>query len=139
AYLALVAFARNRLALLGLMLVLLLVAAALLAPLLAPHSPVAQHLAQRLQPPGSAAWFGTDELGRDILSRILYGAHITLGIVALVIVLVGPVGLVIGCIAGYAGGWLDRVLMRVTDIFLAFPRLILALALVAALGAGIEN
>ena len=138
-YLATLSFARNRLATVGLALVLLLVSVAILAPLLAPHSPEAQHLAQRLRPPDSAAWFGTDELGRDIFSRILYGARITLGIVALVIVLVGPLGLLVGCAAGYAGGWLDLVLMRMTDVFLAFPRLILALAFVAALGAGIEN
>jgi peptide/nickel transport system permease protein len=138
-YLATLSFMRNRLAVLGLALVLLLVSVAILAPLLAPHSPEAQHLAQRLRPPDSAAWFGTDELGRDIFSRILYGARITLGIVALVIVLVGPLGLLVGCTAGYAGGWLDLVLMRMTDVFLAFPRLILALAFVAALGAGIEN
>ena len=82
---------------------------------------------------------GTDELGRDILSRLLYGARVTLTIVALVVIIVGPVGLAVGTIAGYAGGWLDTVLMRVTDIFLAFPRLVLALAFVAALGPGIEN
>jgi peptide/nickel transport system permease protein len=112
---------------------------ALLAPLLAHQSPIAQDLAARLRPPGGAQWFGTDELGRDIYSRIVYGARITLGIVALIIVLVGPVGLIVGCAAGYLGGWLDTLLMRTTDVFLAFPRLILALAFVAAIGPGIEN
>ncbi|MFH5917420.1 ABC transporter permease subunit, partial [Clostridium perfringens] len=80
-----------------------------------------------------------DALGRDIWSRIVYGSRLTLTIVCLVAVIVGPVGLAIGVIAGYAGGATDRVLMRITDIFMAFPRLILALAFAAALGAGIEN
>src|SRR5215472_323541 len=130
---------RNRLTVVGLCLLLLLLLVALFAPLLASQAPDVQHLAQRLRPPGSGGWFGTDELGRDIYSRILYGSRITLGIVALVILLVGPVGLFIGCAAGYLGGWLDTVMMRITDIFLAFPRLILALAFVAAIGPGIEN
>lgn len=84
-------------------------------------------------------WLGTDELGRDTLSRILYGGRITLGMVIIVVAIVAPLGLLIGCVAGYAGGWVDRLLMRVTDIFLAFPRLILALAFVAALRPGIES
>lgn len=84
-------------------------------------------------------WLGTDELGRDILSRIIYGSRLTLYVVVLVAVIAAPVGLLIGTTAGYAGGVLDAVLMRVTDIFLAFPKLILALAFVAALGPGIEN
>jgi peptide/nickel transport system permease protein len=132
-------FRRNHLALLGLAIVLLLVLTATLAPLLAPQSPIAQDLASRLQPPSAAHWLGTDELGRDIYARIIWGSRITLTIVALVVVIVGPVGLLVGTVAGYAGGWLDTVLMRVTDIFLAFPRLILALAFVSALGPGIQN
>src|SRR5207248_353756 len=117
----------------GLAIVLLLMLTALLAPLIAHQSPIDQDLTGRLRPPGAAFWFGTDELGRDIYSRIVYGARITLGIVALIIVLVGPIGLFVGCAAGYVGGWLDTLLMRTTDIFLAFPRLILALAFVAAI------
>ncbi len=139
AYLAALTLLRNRLALVGLCLLLLLFLTALFAPLLASQAPDLQHLGQRLRPPGPGGWFGTDELGRDIYSRILYGSRITLGIVALVILLVGPVGLLIGCAAGYLGGWFDTVMMRTTDIFLAFPRLILALAFVAAIGPGIEN
>lgn len=132
-------FRANPLAVLGLLIVLLLVLVAAFAPWLAPQSPVAQDLAQRLQPPSAEHWFGTDELGRDIYSRVVWGSRLTLLIVALVAVIVGPLGLLVGTVAGYAGGWLDTVLMRVTDIFLAFPRLILALAFVAALGPGIEN
>ncbi len=139
AYSSWVAFRANPMAVVGLVIVLLLVLVAALAPLLAPQSPIAQDLAQRLQPPSAAHWLGTDELGRDIYARIVWGSRITLTIVALVAVIVGPVGLLVGTVAGYAGGWLDTILMRVTDIFLAFPRLILALAFVAALGPGIEN
>jgi peptide/nickel transport system permease protein len=134
------AFARNRLALAGLVIVALLVAVALGADALAPYAPTVGDLrAQRLLPPSGLHWFGTDDQGRDIASRLMHGARITLYVVTLVAVLAAPIGLVVGTVAGYAGGWLDAVLMRVTDIFLAFPRLVLALAFVAALGPGIEN
>jgi peptide/nickel transport system permease protein len=132
-------FTRNRLAVLGLILVLLLIAVAVSAPVLAPYSPTVGELAARLQPPSAAHWLGTDDQGRDILSRLMHGARITLFVVVLVAVLAAPIGLLVGTVAGYAGGWVDAVLMRITDIFLAFPRLILALAFVAALGPGIEN
>jgi peptide/nickel transport system permease protein len=132
-------FARNRLALVGLVLVLALVVLAVLAPWIAPHPPTVGDLAQRLQPPSAAHWFGTDDQGRDIFSRLLHGSRITLFVVVLVAVLAAPIGLLVGTAAGYAGGWVDALLMRITDIFLAFPRLILALAFVAALGPGIEN
>lgn len=133
-------FARNRLALLGLLIVLVLIVLALAADLLAPYSPYSGDLrSTRLLAPSWAHWCGTDDLGRDILSRIIHGARITLFVVALVAVLAAPIGLLVGTVAGYAGGLADAALMRITDIFLAFPRLILALALVAALGPGIEN
>jgi peptide/nickel transport system permease protein len=133
-------FARNKLALLGLTIVLALIVCALLANVLAPYSPFTGDLrTTRLLPPSSTHWFGTDDQGRDIWSRILHGSRITLFVVTLVAVLAAPIGLLVGTVAGYAGGWVDAVLMRITDIFLAFPRLILALAFVAALGPGIEN
>jgi peptide/nickel transport system permease protein len=133
-------FACNRLALVGLAIVLGLVALALFAPLLAPDSPTVGDLAgARLLAPSATHWFGTDDQGRDILSRVVWGSRITLQVVVLVAVLAAPIGLLVGTVAGYAGGWLDATLMRVTDIFLAFPRLILALAFVAALGPGIGN
>jgi len=133
-------FARNRLALVGLALVLLLVLVAAFAPWLTSHSPIAGDLMNaRLLPPSAEHWFGTDDQGRDILARLIHGSRITLFVVVLVAVLAAPIGLLVGTVAGYAGGWLDAALMRVTDIFLAFPRLILALAFVAALGPGIEN
>jgi peptide/nickel transport system permease protein len=133
-------FRGNRLALLGLAIVLALVVIAAFAPWIATHSPYEQNLAQRLLPPGSQGhWLGTDEFGRDVFSRLVYGARITLYIVVLVALIAAPIGLIVGTAAGYLGGWIDAALMRITDIFLAFPSLILALAFVAALGPGIEN
>jgi peptide/nickel transport system permease protein len=134
------AFRRNGLAMTGLVIVLALVLMALLAPVLYNSSEsVMQVLEDRLQPASWAHPFGTDELGRDIMIRIMFGARVTLTIVGLVSLIVVPVGLGLGLPAGYFGGWVDAVLMRITDIFLAFPRLVLALAFAAALGPGIEN
>jgi peptide/nickel transport system permease protein len=132
-------FRANPLAMAGLIVASVLILLAIFAPLLATYDPGAQDLAHRLQPPSAQHWLGTDELGRDVYSRVLYGGRITLGMVVAVVILVAPVGLAIGCVAGYAGGIWDRLLMRVTDIFLAFPRLILALAFVAALRPGISS
>ena len=132
-YLGWLAFRGNRLAMVGLVILLVLLALAALAPWLAPFDPLAVNLNNRLRPPDSVHWLGTDQLGRDIWSRIISGARITLLVVALVAVTAAPLGLLIGTIAGYFGGWVDSILMRITDIFLAFPRLILALAFVAAL------
>lgn len=133
-------FRANKLAMFGLGILVMLVLIALLAPVLSPADPFTQDLANRLLPLGAEGHpLGTDSLGRDILSRLIYGSRITLYIVALVALIAPIAGLFVGTVAGYAGGWIDVVLMRVTDIFLAFPRLVLALAFVAALGAGIEN
>jgi peptide/nickel transport system permease protein len=139
-YRATQAVVTNPAALTGLVIVILLVLVAILAPLLGRGiSPLSQDLANRLASPSAEHWFGTDELGRDIYARTLYGAKVTLTIVMLVSVVVAPIGLAVGTLAGYLGGWVDATLMRVTDIFLAFPRLVLALAFAAALGPGIEN
>jgi len=133
-------FRSNTLAMMGLVVLVVLILAAIFAPLLATDDPFAQDLGNRLLAPGEQGhFFGTDSLGRDIYSRILYGARISIYIVLLVAMVAPIVGLIMGTVAGYAGGWIDVILMRITDIFLAFPRLILALAFVAALGAGIEN
>ena len=129
----------NGLAMVGLITALVMIVASLAAPLLAPQDPSAQDLAGRLAFPSAEHWFGTDELGRDLFSRVLYGGRITLGMVVAVVLLVAPIGLAVGSIAGYLGGLADRVLMRVTDVFLAFPRLVLALAFVAALKPGITS
>jgi peptide/nickel transport system permease protein len=138
-YLAWLSFLANPLALAGMAIVIALLLMAVLAPVLAPASPYAQDLTQRLLPPSHQHWFGTDELGRDIYTRVIHGGRVTLSIVALVAIIVAPLGLLIGITAGYFGGLADTVLMRITDVFLAFPRLILALAFVSALGPGIEN
>lgn len=138
-YWGLRAFIGNPLAVFGLVVILVMIAAAALAPVIATHEPNVQDLNRALQPPSGENWLGTDELGRDIYSRIVYGSRISIYIVILVSVIVAPVGLLVGMAAGYFGGWVDRVLMRITDIFLSFPSLILALAFAAALGPGIEN
>jgi peptide/nickel transport system permease protein len=139
-YRAWLAFRRNGLAMTGLVIVAGLVLVAAFAPLFADHQlAFTQVLEDRLE---GFSWlhpFGTDELGRDIYARVVFGSRVTLTIVALVSIIVVPVGLAIGLPAGYFGGWIDAVLMRITDIFLAFPRLVLALAFAAALGPGIEN
>lgn len=133
-------FSANRLAMLGLFIIVALLLVAAFAGQLATHSPIIGDLKNaRLLPPSAEYWFGTDDLGRDIYSRIVHGSRLTLFVVVLVAIIAAPIGLVVGTVAGYAGGLLDAVLMRVTDIFLAFPKLILALAFVAALGPGIEN
>jgi len=134
------AFRSNPMAMFGLGILLALIFIALFAPLLAPQSPFTQDLGARLSPPGKGGYIlGSDSLGRDILSRLIYGSRITLYIVSMVALMAPIVGLFVGTAAGYLGGWLDITLMRITDIFLAFPKLILALAFVSALGAGIEN
>lgn len=133
-------FRRNTLAMAGLMVVLSLVLMSITAVLVIdPASATHQVLADRLKPPSLAHWFGTDQLGRDILARILLGARTTLVIIGLVSIIVVPIGLAIGLPAGYFGGFIDTALMRITDIFLSFPRLVLALAFAAALGPSIEN
>lgn len=130
----------NTMAMVGLGILLVLVLMAAFAPWLSPHDPFEQNLMGRLQPIGADGHIlGTDSLGRDLLSRVIYGSRITLYIVALVAMIAPIVGLLVGTVAGYTGGIIDAILMRITDIFLAFPRLVLALAFVAALGAGIEN
>ena len=134
------AFRSNIMAMFGLVILVALVLIALFAPILAPQDPFTQDLAARLSAPGVNGYiFGSDSLGRDILSRLIYGSRITLYIVSLVALMAPIAGLFVGTAAGYLGGWVDVVLMRITDIFLAFPRLVLALAFVSALGAGIEN
>ncbi|MCW2476979.1 MULTISPECIES: ABC transporter permease [unclassified Symbiopectobacterium] len=131
--------AKNPLTAIGSLIVLSLIVIAIFAPWLATHDPLVQDLENALQAPGAAHWFGTDEFGRDVYSRLVYGSRITLYIVALVSVTVGPIGLMLGVVAGYYGGIVDTILMRITDIFISFPSLVLALAFVAALGPGLEH
>lgn len=131
--------ARTKDGLAGLVLVLFLVFLAVAAPYIAQSDPLTSHPAVRLQGPSSAHWFGTDDQGRDILTRVIYGTRISL-LGALGIVLIGVViGTPVGLISGFFGGWVDEVLMRITDMFLAFPALILAMAVAATLGPNTLN
>ena len=129
----------NNLTMFGLAVLLFLVIVAALAPVIAPQGYDAQGLADRLAAPSATHWFGTDDLGRDVLARMVYGTRVTLMIACLVAVIAAPLGLMIGTASGYFGGWVDTVLMRINDVFLSFPGLILALGFVAALGPGIRN
>ena len=109
------------------------------APWIAPHSPTDLDVMNRLEPPGPIHLFGTDEAGRDNFSRVLYGARITIPVAFTVILLASLFGAGVGAVAGYVGGRVDEVLMRVVDIVLAFPPIVLAMAITAALGAGLRN
>jgi len=132
-------FLRHRSAVFGAALLLFWLFLALLAPLLAPFSPLQQNLRERLQPPDRVHLFGTDEVGRDIFSRVLYGARISLPVALMVVTLSGAFGTLLGAVAGFLGGWTDEVIMRVADATLAFPALILAMAITTALGPGLFN
>ncbi|HNP71423.1 MAG TPA: ABC transporter permease [Kouleothrix sp.] len=121
------------------LILLLFVLAALFAPLLSPADPLAQNVLNGLKPPSGAHLFGTDKLGRELVSRILYGARISLLVGAAVVLISGILGTLLGVLAGYVGGWVDEALMRVTDIFFAFPALILAMAIAGALGPSLQN
>ncbi len=130
---------QNRLALVGCILLIGVLLAAVGAPVLAPHSPLDQDLYNRVKPPSTAHLFGTDDFGRDILSRVIYGSRISLRIGVVAVGLALLVGTAIGLSAGYWGGWLDQALMRAMDLMLAFPSILLAIAIVAILGPGLEN
>ncbi len=130
---------RNPSAVAGAVIVLIMVFLAVFASVLSPYNPIRISLAERLSAPSAAHLFGTDELGRDILSRIMYGARISLRIGILVVVIAGGIGAVTGAISGYVGQRLDNLIMRVMDVFLSFPPLVLALALAAALGPDLNN
>ena len=123
----------NRLLAIGLAMALAMVVVGLLAPVLASAAPNATHPLQTLQPPSAAHWFGTDQLGRDLYSRVLFGARISPVIALLVLTISCAVGIPLGIAAGYYGGLVDEAIMRITDVFLAFPALLLALALAAVL------
>lgn len=131
---------RNPLVLIGLFIVAVWILASIFAPALAPYQPLQQDIASRLQPPGSPGHpWGTDELGRDIYSRVLYGGRITIPAGIAVIVFGSLVGVLVGAAAGYLGGVWDEVIMRLTELFMAFPTIILAMAVTAALGPDIRN
>lgn len=129
---------RQPLAVIGLTILTIWVLVAIFAPFIAPANPIAQNYKELLAP-NSHNWFGTDSVGRDILSRVVYGARITLPLSIMLVILAMIVGTIIGAIAGYFGGWVDAALMRLTDVVLAFPGIILAMAVAAALGAELRN
>lgn len=124
---------------LGVSLIGLLVLVAVCAPLLSSFDPDHQNIQERLLPPSSHHWLGTDGFGRDLFTRLLYGTRPTLLLVSLVLLLTLPIGVLVGVTAGFYGGWLERLLMRITDVVMAFPQLVLALAFVAILGPGLLN
>lgn len=130
---------RNPIALAGLVIISCFFLVALIAPYISPHDPFVTDPIRKLGLPSSEHPFGTDQLGRDILSRVLYGARISLWVAFLVPVLAGLLGITVGLCAGYFGGRIDSILMRVTDMFMAFPQLILAMAICAALGPSLRN
>ena len=132
-------FRRNPSAITGLILIIILILIAALAPILAPVAPDAQNLRTRLKPPSLEHPFGTDEFGRSVLSRTLYGTRVSLFTGLVPVVLAATVGTLIGLCAGFYRGWVDTILMRIMDILLAFPSLLLALAVVGALGPGLVN
>ncbi len=129
----------NFLVAVGAVVVALWLVIALTAPMLAPFDPLAQNVRERLQAPSEAHAFGTDELGRDMFSRVLYGARITIPAGIIVIAVGSTLGIVVGAVAGYLGGRWDEILMRTAELFMAFPTIILAMAITAALGADMRN
>jgi len=130
---------RNRMAMAGAGIVVLWVALAVVAPLVAPYDPIDQQVRQRLQAPSAAHWLGVDELGRDVFSRVLYGGRVSLPVATVVVMLATVFGSLYGGLSAFAGKWIDDGAMRVVDMVLAFPSLILAMAIAAALGPSIQN
>jgi peptide/nickel transport system permease protein len=131
--------ARNPTAILGALIVLAWIAASALAPALAPYDPIELSVDVRLEPPSAAHWLGLDGFGRDVLTRVLYGGRVSLPVAAVVVLVASAVGTLYGGLAAYLGGWPDEVAMRLVDMVLAFPALILAMAIAAALGPSIQN
>jgi peptide/nickel transport system permease protein len=123
----------------GTLLLSVIVVVAIMAPWIVPYDPIEQDLAQALQPPSMQHWFGTDNLGRDIFSRVLYGARLDLLIGVFGVLFAFILGTILGCFSGYFGGWTDSLIMRVVDTFIAFPFTVLMIAIIAMLGPGLRN
>lgn len=132
-------FRRQHLALIAFTIILVLILSAVFAPWIAPFDPATPDYDSLLDGPSAAHWLGTDAYGRDILSRIIWGGRVSLSVGFLSVALGGVAGIVIGLISGFFGGWIDNVLMRLMDVLLAFPGIILAIGVVALLGPGIDN
>ncbi|MDQ2138085.1 ABC transporter permease [Alcaligenaceae bacterium A4P071] len=133
------ALRKNRLSWIGLGLLAVIVLAAIFAPWLAPHDPLQQNIAYRLEPPSETFWLGTDSYGRDVLSRLIYGARISLFVGFGAIMIAMTIGSALGILAGYVGGLLDQLIMGLVDVLLSFPTLLLGLMIAATLGASLEN
>jgi peptide/nickel transport system permease protein len=131
--------AKNKGAIAGGVVLAIIALVAIFAPVLAPRDPAKQEYSRVLLPPGPEAWFGTDQFGRDILSRVIVGSRPSLQAAAIAIVLASSIGTVIGLVTGYRGGWIDLLIQRLIDIQLAFPGILFALAIVAVLGPGLRN
>ncbi|MER2107593.1 MAG: ABC transporter permease subunit [Solibacillus sp.] len=130
---------QNKMTLVGIAILLLIVLLSILVPFLSPYDPNKVELVNKFQPPSASHWFGTDEVGRDIFTRIFYGAILSLGLGILIIFVAALIGIIIGSISGYIGGIVDTIIMRLVDMVLAFPSLILAMSLAAVLGPNIQN
>lgn len=135
----LVALRRNKFSWIGISLLSVIVLAAIFAPVLAPYDPIKQNILHRLAPPSAEFWLGTDSYGRDVLSRLLYGARISLSIGFLAVLIAMVVGSALGILAGYIGGIFDQIVMGIVDVMLSFPTLLLGLMVAAMLGASFEN
>jgi peptide/nickel transport system permease protein len=129
----------NRIAWIGLILLAMVVLAAVFAPWISPHDPIQQNIAYRLDPPSAQYWLGTDSYGRDVLSRLIYGARISLLVGFLAVLIAMVVGSSLGILAGYLGGWVDQLVMGFVDVLLSFPTLLLGLMVAAMLGASLQN
>lgn len=130
---------KNPMTIIGLILILVLAIIAILAPAISNYDPVKINIAERFKPPSANHWFGTDEVGRDIFTRVIYGARLSLGTSVLIVLISGSIGLIIGAVSGYLGGWTDQIIMRMMDMILAFPTLVLAMVLAATLGPNLIN
>ena len=129
----------NPLTLAGLVIFILWAIVSVAAPQIAPHGPLEQSVAERLQPPSRAHLFGTDQLGRDVLTRVLFGGRLSLSAGIAVVIIACLIGTAIGALTGFIGGWFDELVMRLTEVFMAFPTIILAMAIAAALGPSLFN
>ncbi|HZG13688.1 MAG TPA: ABC transporter permease subunit [Candidatus Bathyarchaeia archaeon] len=130
---------KNPLMLAGIVVLLVILLLSLFAPLISSYEPTKINIKERFAPPSAEHWFGTDEVGRDIFTRILYGARLSLGVGVAVVLGAGLIGTVIGSISGYFGGRIDQIIMRLMDMILAFPSLVLAMAVAATLGPNLQN
>lgn len=133
------AFSQNRLSWVGLGLIALIVLVAIFAPLIAPYDPLEQNIVSRLEPPSAEFWLGTDSYGRDVLSRLIYGARISLVVGFVAILIAMAIGATLGIVSGYVGGLFDQFVMGLLDVMLSFPTLLLGLMIAAMLGASLEN